>query len=86
MYLSLLNVVEKGDKIYTNEIDNHTSRLFLFDFEQSGIHLPELDRRKVVNLNDLILCLGQQFVAGCTVPRYIKRDLLPPGLQNQYVS
>lgn len=56
LYKALSRVVNnKKDVRETTEVDNHVSKLFLFDFEQSGIHLPERERQKVVQLNDHIL-------------------------------
>lgn len=86
LYNSLKNVVRNGDIIETNDIDNHVAKLFLFDFEQSGIHLSKFDRNKIVSLNDFILQLGQQFVAGTTAPRTIKLNLLPDFVKNVFVS
>lgn len=39
IYDSLRSVVENGDVVPTTEEDDHVARLFLFDFEQCGIHL-----------------------------------------------
>lgn len=55
LYDSLKQVAINGDTQVTSDIDNHVAKLFLFDFEQCGIHLPEKQRRKVVELNDYIL-------------------------------
>lgn len=85
LYNSLENVVKNGDTIQTNDTDDHVAKLFLFDFEQSGIHLGETDRNKIVSLNDFILQLGQQFVAGTTSPRTIKLNLVPDFVKNVFV-
>lgn len=81
LYKVLKEVVTKGDKFLTNEIDNHVASLFLFDFEQSGIHLSKFERQKVVALNDAILNLGQQFVTASATPRYANRSLIPDNLK-----
>lgn len=47
LYQSLRNTAEHGDIVPTNDIDKHVAKLFLFDFEQCGIHLPEDQRKKV---------------------------------------
>ena len=41
LYESLRKSVEKGDIKPMDEIDRHTARLFLVDFELAGIHLEE---------------------------------------------
>lgn len=55
LYDALKQVTSNGDTQVTSDIDNHVAKLFLFDFEQCGIHLPEKQRIKVVELNDYIL-------------------------------
>lgn len=55
IYNSLRNVVNNGDIQETSIVDDHVAKLFLFDFEQCGIHLPESKRENVVQLNDYIL-------------------------------
>ncbi|XP_037952357.1 mitochondrial intermediate peptidase [Teleopsis dalmanni] len=74
LYQALSNVVEKGDFIPTTEIDKHVSKLFMFDFEQCGIHLPEEERQRVVRLNDYILQLGQKFMNGAVQPTSINKS------------
>lgn len=74
--------MENGDKFPTSEIDNHVAKLFLFDFEQSGIHLQESQRRKVVYLNDCILQLGQRFMAGAVHPRSVPKHILPENIRH----
>lgn len=55
LYDALKQVTSNGDIQVTSDIDNHVAKLFLFDFEQCGIHLPEKQRIKVVELNNYIL-------------------------------
>lgn len=81
LYKSLKDVVVNGDKFPTDDIDRHVASLFLFDFEQCGIHLSDAERQKVVALNDAILHLGQHFVAGSSNPRYVKKSLIPDNLK-----
>ena len=50
--------VEKGDINEETDVDQHVAKLFLQDFLQCGIHLPDGDREQVVELNDKILRLG----------------------------
>lgn len=77
LYESLRNVVQQGDKFPTTEIDEHVGKLFLFDFEQSGIHLDASSRNRVVSLSESILTLGQHFMSGAMQPRAISKDRLP---------
>jgi intermediate peptidase len=81
LYCALRAVVDAGDKFPTSLVDQHVARLFLFDFEQSGIHLSEKERKRVVALNDSILHLGQRFIAGALAPRAISKDSLPSNLR-----
>lgn len=65
-----------------DELDRHVSQLFLFDFEQSGIHLPETKRNEVVSLNDSILHLGQSFVSRASKPREIQKQYMPENVRH----
>lgn len=82
MYTALRNVVDNGDILPTTDVDKHVSKLFLFDFEQSGIHLAEEERQKVVRLNEYILQLGQKFMAGAVQPSIIRRTDVPSSVRN----
>lgn len=77
LYQALDRVVKNGDIVATNEVDQHVGNLFLFDFEQSGIHLEEDLRQKVVRLNDVILQLGQKFMSGAVNPKCVPKSALP---------
>lgn len=81
LYKALKQVVDESDLMETTDVDKHVAELFLFDFEQCGIHLKEKDRQKVVFLNDCILQLGQRFMAGAVHPRTIKRSVLPDAIR-----
>ncbi|XP_047736773.1 mitochondrial intermediate peptidase-like [Hyalella azteca] len=85
LYDALRKVVEDGDVVPTTPVDEHVARLFLFDFEQSGIHLEDSKRQKVFELNEYILAVGQHFMANCHKPRKVERSQLPLELQN-YLS
>ena len=76
-------VVEEGDLMPTCDIDKYVGKLFLFDFEQSGIHLPEAKRKEVVHLNEYILQLGQQFSLAAQQPRQVHKEDLPGHLRYQ---
>ncbi|XP_043284795.1 mitochondrial intermediate peptidase isoform X2 [Venturia canescens] len=86
MYNALSNVVKEGDIVETTDIDNHVSKLFLFDFEQSGIHLPENQRQRVVELNDYILQISQKFMAGAATPRAVKTEALPTNIRHYFAK
>ncbi|KAG8286247.1 hypothetical protein J6590_065151 [Homalodisca vitripennis] len=81
LYQALRHVVEKGDKMATTEIDEHVARLFMFDFELCGIHLPEHQRQEVVALNDYILQMGQRFMSGAVSPRAVPSELVPRNIR-----
>ncbi|CAD7014867.1 unnamed protein product [Ceratitis capitata] len=86
LYMALRNVVDNGDYVPTTDVDKHVSNLFLFDFEQSGIHLPEEQRQKVVRLNEYILQLGQKFMAGAVQPSIIRRTEVPSSVRSYFPS
>lgn len=76
LYEALRDSVKRG-----TSGDKHLAELFLFDFEQSGIHLEEGPRKKVVALNDVILQTGQRFMAGASKPRRVKRTAVPQNVR-----
>lgn len=82
LYQALSKVVQHGDTQSTSEVDQHVARLFLFDFEQCGIHLPEQERLRVVRLNDAILQLGQKFMSGAVQPTILPRSYVPEAIRN----
>ncbi|XP_076046390.1 mitochondrial intermediate peptidase [Oratosquilla oratoria] len=84
LYDSLKEVVENGDKVPTTAVDHHVGKLFLFDFEQSGIHLDEKNRQKVAALNEAILTLGQHFMNGTLQPRSVKKSHLPDAIRHHF--
>lgn len=49
LYNALSHVVNKGDVQKTSAIDNHVTKLFIFDFEQSGIHLAGEEKNVPLN-------------------------------------
>ncbi|KAF4527829.1 hypothetical protein B566_EDAN016313 [Ephemera danica] len=77
LYGQLRSTLGGGDSVATTPQDEHVAQLFLFDFEQSGIHLPDAERRQVVSLNNAILQLGQRFMGGCLAPRSVPRTEMP---------
>ena len=78
------SVLDHGDVVPTDEVDRRVAELFLFDFEQSGIHLPTSDRRRFVELSERILELGSGFMQGCHRPIYVKRNSLPEQLRDVF--
>nr|CAD7433670.1 unnamed protein product [Timema monikensis] len=84
LYSALRNTVDNSDKFSTTLVDNHVSRLFLFDFEQCGIHLPEAQRQRVVHLNDTILQLGQRFMSGAVTPRIVSKSVIPESIREYF--
>lgn len=81
LYETLKRVSVEGDIIPMDELDKHVVELFLFDFEQSGIHLDEEARKSVVYLNDCVLRLGQRFMAGALTPRTVSGKSLPDNVK-----
>lgn len=81
LYETLKRAWLNGDIVPMDEVDKHVVELFLFDFEQSGIHLDEKARQQVVYLNDCILRLGQRFMAGALTPRSVSGKSLPDSVK-----
>ncbi|GAB1606399.1 mitochondrial intermediate peptidase-like [Argonauta hians] len=81
LYEALKTVLETGDIVPMDSVDMRVGKLFLFDFEQSGIHLDETKRKHFVQLNESILMLGTYFTQGCQKPSSIQKKQLPDKLQ-----
>jgi intermediate peptidase len=81
LYLALKGSTGHKDVVPTTAVDEHVSQLFLFDFEQSGIHLDNEKRSRVVYLNDFILYTGQQFASNAMKPAAISQDKLPANIR-----
>merc|ERR1712142_1273765 len=84
IYNALYKSVKHGDILVESDVDKHVAKLFLQDFQQCGIHLDDRYRAQVVDLNDRILRLGQQFAAGCHQPRIVRSEVLPPQVRNLF--
>jgi len=80
--MTLKGVTGHKDILSTTAVDEHVTQLFLFDFEQSGIHLDTQKRSQVVYLNDLILYTGQQFASNSTQPSSVKREVVPANVRS----
>ncbi|XP_017881239.1 mitochondrial intermediate peptidase [Ceratina calcarata] len=77
LYNALKHVVTKGDIQETSVIDDHVAKLFLVDFEQCAIHLPDSIREDVVQLNYYILQVGQKFMSGTGHTRAVDASIVP---------
>ncbi|KAI9305607.1 hypothetical protein BJ944DRAFT_264935 [Cunninghamella echinulata] len=63
LYKVLKQVLENKNIISNFSPDEHAAAvIFLRDFEKSGIHLPNEQRNKFVELSDQIIQLGRQFI------------------------
>lgn len=76
LYEALKRVVDEGDIVPTTHLDDYVAQLFLFDFEQSGIHLDEERRKRVVSLNERILHVGAFFTQNTTAKRSVPKSYL----------
>ncbi|KAL7983354.1 hypothetical protein Chor_000230 [Crotalus horridus] len=75
------------DKDVMDSLDPQTRRvaeLFMFDFEISGIHLNEEQRRNAVNLNVKILDLCNEFLLGSHLPNKIEKHVLPEHIRHNF--
>lgn len=86
LYDVLKSVVDSGDSTATTPLDDFVAKLFLFDFEQSGIHLDEEKRRQVVQLNEYILQLGAIFFHSTSAKRSILKSKLPREIRSCFPS
>ncbi|KRZ59820.1 Mitochondrial intermediate peptidase [Trichinella nativa] len=71
--------VEEGDILPLDEVDLRVGELLLADFEMSGVHLPELSRRKFVSFTEDLFRLGSEFMRCCDSPvRILTSDIAEP--------
>ncbi|KAK3605604.1 hypothetical protein CHS0354_027266 [Potamilus streckersoni] len=77
IHAALKKVLQEGDVIPTDARDRRVAELFMFDFEQSGIHLPEEKRKKFVKLNENIILLGNYFMEGTHAAVAVEKSNLP---------
>ena len=83
LYKALKDALKHGSP----EMDNVTrtvAKLFLFDFEQSGIHLGGEKRKLAVELHEAVLVLGARFTQGAMLSRNYPVDLWPKDLKIPY--
>ncbi|KAI4905243.1 hypothetical protein NFI96_016116 [Prochilodus magdalenae] len=82
---SLKNLLDSEEVMA--KLDPETRRvaeLFMFDFEISGIHLNEKQRKEAVNLNVQLLDLNNQFLMGCHMPNRIDKRALPHHIHQHF--
>uniref|UniRef100_A0A4W4H3N5 Mitochondrial intermediate peptidase n=1 Tax=Electrophorus electricus TaxID=8005 RepID=A0A4W4H3N5_ELEEL len=84
---SLKNLLDNQEVM--DQLDPETRRvaeLFMFDFEISGIHLDEEQRKEAVDLNVKLLDLNNQFLMGCHMPNRIDGRALPTHIHHHFTS
>lgn len=81
LYNALKKVTQECDIVPTNPVDEHVAELFLFDFEQSGIHVDDVMRERAVELNEYILHIGSHFMNGTNQPKAILKSQLPENIR-----
>ena len=84
IHRALNEVLQHGDIVQTDAIDDRVAELFMFDFEQSGIHLPEKTREEFVRLNESIMMLGTHFMQGTQKQVLVKKEALPEHFKNVF--
>ncbi|XP_071839487.1 mitochondrial intermediate peptidase-like [Apostichopus japonicus] len=67
-----------------DEESKTVAKLFMFDFEQSGIHLPEGERKEFVKLNEEAMILGSRFLQGTQTAVSVDKKLLPDHLKYSF--
>ena len=77
LYQALGKMLSNEDKRQMDEETKRVAELFLFDFEQSGIHLDEEKRRLFVELQEAILVIGAQFSQIASMPVQVPLADLP---------
>ena len=73
---------QKGEAM--DDVTKRVAELFIFDFEQSGIHLEENKRRLAVSLHEAVIVLGARFTQGTSVSRICSLKQWPTDLQIPY--
>lgn len=75
LYQSLKSTL--NEPINEDNIDEYVTKLFINDFEQSGIHLDDKKRETILHLNENILRIGSIFSAHANEPRCVDKSILP---------
>lgn len=84
IHKALLTVLEKGDVVDMDGVDRRVAELFMFDFEQSGIHLERKKRQRFVELNESILMLGSYFQQNTYRVTSVPKETLPDNLRHVF--
>uniref|UniRef100_A0A0B6ZZD4 Peptidase M3A/M3B catalytic domain-containing protein n=1 Tax=Arion vulgaris TaxID=1028688 RepID=A0A0B6ZZD4_9EUPU len=84
LHQALQTVLTEGDKFPTDSVDQRVAELFMFDFQQSGIHLEDEKRKEFVKLNGNIHLLGTFFQRGSQKPVSIPKNKLPENLRHVF--
>lgn len=84
IHSALKAVLEEGDVVTMDNVDHRVAQLFMFDFEQSGIHLEQRKRQRFVELNESILMLGSYFQQGTQRGTSVSKDRLPENLRHVF--
>lgn len=69
---------------YDNELDEYVAKLFMFDFEQSAIHLDDNKKQLVLQLNESILKLGSIFAANANQGRLVNLSNIPENVRHHF--
>ncbi|KAK7090831.1 mitochondrial intermediate peptidase-like [Littorina saxatilis] len=84
IHSALKKVLDEGDVVEMDAVDRRVSELFMFDFEQSGIHLDRKKRQRFVELNESILMLGSYFQNGTQKGTSVPKENLPENLRHVF--
>ena len=86
LYDALTSSLRSASASELDEESRHVAESLVFDFEQSGIHLDASKRSKFVKLQDSILRLGSEFVAGTSAPTYFPKTFWPSHIKHGFQS
>jgi intermediate peptidase len=86
LYNALTSSLQSASASELDEESRHVAESLVFDFEQSGIHLDASKRGKFVKLQDSILRLGSQFVAGTSAPTHFPKKFWPSNVRHGFQS
>ena len=84
LYNALTSSLQSASASELDEESRHVAESLVFDFEQSGIHLDACKRSKFVKLQDSILRLGSEFVAGASAPTYFPKKFWPKNVKHGF--